>query len=170
MRWSSCSIGSWISTSSFSQETGTFIPIPPAGAPRGIPSELLQEAQVVGPEAPNIVDLVLQHGDALRPHAEGEPAELLRVVPSVYQHHRMHHPAPQDLQPAGALAHRAALPSAHEALDVHLRRGLGEGEVGRPETSLDRLSEETAGGGGGGGPPGRGGGGAVPPPPPPPPS
>src|SRR3972149_4500136 len=107
MRCASCSIGSWISTSSFSQETGTFIPIPPPRAAVGVPSELLQETQVVHPKTPDVVDPVLQHGDALRPHAEGEPAVLLWVVAAVLQHHRMHHPAPQDLQPAGALAHRA---------------------------------------------------------------
>ncbi len=39
--------------------------------PAGL-SELLEEAQIVGEEPTDVVDLILEHGDALDPHAEGE--------------------------------------------------------------------------------------------------
>src|SRR4051812_36805096 len=54
-------------------------------SPRPALSKLPQEAQVVRPELPNVVDGVPQHRDALRPHAEGEAAEARRVVAAVAQ-------------------------------------------------------------------------------------
>src|SRR5262249_24793798 len=66
--------------------------------------KLPQEAQVVGPELADVVDGVAQHGDALRAHAEGETAELCRVVAAVPQHDRMDHAGAHDLQPARLLA------------------------------------------------------------------
>src|SRR5262245_33349335 len=71
--------------------------------------ELAQEPQVVPPVQSDVVDAVLQLGDALRPHAEREAAELLRVVAAVAQHHWMNHARPHDLQPAAALAQGAPL-------------------------------------------------------------
>src|SRR5215813_2785083 len=89
-------------------------------------SKLAQEAQVVGPELADVVDGVAQHGDALRAHAEGETAELCRVVAAVPQHDRMDHAGAHDLQPARLLAQPAALAGADDAVHVHLNRRLGE--------------------------------------------
>ena len=56
----------------------------------------------------------------------------------------MHHAATHDFQPAGLLAHAAAVAAADHALDVHFGRGLGEGEEGRTEAHFELLLEEGA--------------------------
>src|SRR5207244_1964414 len=92
-------------------------------------SKLLQKTQVVGPELADIVDGVFQHADPLRPHAEGEAAELVRVVAAVPQDHRVDHTRAHDLQPAAPLAQAAALAAADDAVHVHLNARFGEREV-----------------------------------------
>ena len=74
--------------------------------------ELLEEAQVVLVEQPDVVDAVLQHRDALDAHAEREAGDLLRVVADRFEHGRMHHAAAEDLEPAGLLADAAAAAAA----------------------------------------------------------
>src|SRR3954469_22431442 len=68
-REASSSSGISSGTYSRSHEIGTFI------------SELAREAQVVFPQLPEIREPVAQHRDPLEPEAEGEAADLLRVVP-----------------------------------------------------------------------------------------
>ena len=58
---------------------------------------------------------------------------------------RMHHPAAEDLHPAGALARGAAAAVAELALDVHLGRRLGEREERGPEARLRRRARRTGG-------------------------
>src|SRR5436309_2420749 len=50
--------------------------------------ELLEEAQVVLEEQPEIVDAVLQHRDALDAHPEGPARELLRIVADIRSEER----------------------------------------------------------------------------------
>src|SRR5437867_4912485 len=78
--------------------------------------ELLQEAQVVLEEQPQIVDAVLQHRDALDTHAERPAGDLLGVVAEVAQPLRMPHAGARDVDPAALFAERAAVPLADEAL------------------------------------------------------
>ena len=47
-------------------------------------------------------------------HAEGEAAHPLRVVAHRAEDVRVHHPRAQHLEPAGLLAHPAALAAAEE--------------------------------------------------------
>src|SRR5687768_17313717 len=85
--------------------------------------ELSQEPQVVPVEEPEVVDAVAEHGDALRPHAEGEAAVLVGVYAAVHEHLRVDHPRAHDLQPACVLARPAARPAAPDAVyrQVHAR-------------------------------------------------
>ena len=62
--------------------------------------ELLEEPQVVPIEEADVVDAVLDHGDPLRTHAEGESIHLIGVVADVPQHTRMHHTRAEKLDPA----------------------------------------------------------------------
>ena len=87
--------------------------------------ELLQEAQVVLVEQPDVVDAVLQHRDALHADAEREPGDLLRVVADGFEHRRVDHAAAENLEPAGVLADAAARAAAALAADVDLRARLG---------------------------------------------
>ena len=73
--------------------------------------------------------MVFEHGDAFGAEAGREAGELCGVVAAVLQHDRVNHAAAADLQPAAALANRAALAAADEALHVDLRARLGEREV-----------------------------------------
>src|SRR3954454_7954227 len=73
--------------------------------------ELLQEAQVVLVEHPQVGDAVLEEGDPLDPHAEGEALHALGVVAvlgDVAEHVRVDHAGAEDLDPTRALAQRAA--------------------------------------------------------------
>src|SRR5262245_56704227 len=85
------------STNSRSQDSGTF-----TGAPSSL--ELLQEAQVVLVEQPDVVDAVADHRDAVDAQAEREPRHLLGVVDDASElaidglvDRRVHHPRAHDL-------------------------------------------------------------------------
>src|SRR5260370_7725118 len=95
--------------------------------------ELSQEAQVVLEEQPEVVDPVLEHRDALDPHAERPPGDLLGVVADVPQHLRMHHPRAQDLDPAALLAQPAARAAAHEPPPPTPAPPLSTRHIPRPE-------------------------------------
>src|SRR5688572_10613079 len=66
-------------------------------------SELLEEAQVVLEERPQVVDAVAKHREPLDAHAERVAAPGRRVDAGVAQHVRMDHAAAQDLEPASRL-------------------------------------------------------------------
>src|SRR5690606_20318012 len=114
-----------------SQEKGSF-----TRSPR--PLELPQKAHVVLVEHPQVGHAVLEEGNALDPHAEGEALDPLGVVAAVLhepEHVRVDHARTEDLDPARALADAVARavgqPAgalAAEAGDVDLHAGLGEGE------------------------------------------
>src|SRR5579883_3474406 len=93
----------------------------------------------------DVINAVLEDGDPLRAHAEGETAEALRVVAAVAQHHRMNHAGAHDLQPARPLAHAAPLAAADDAIHVHLDARLGEREVAGADANPPFLAEQPAG-------------------------
>ncbi|MNQ71462.1 hypothetical protein D3C85_861300 [compost metagenome] len=103
-----------------------------------------QPARIGFEHGAQVRDAVFQHGQAINAHAEGEALILIRVDAAVAQHIGVHHAAAENLQPIlafvqGQLAARAV------AADVHLRRGLGEGEVVRTEAGVDVVQLEEAG-------------------------
>src|SRR5205085_2226922 len=70
-------------------------------------SVLLQEPDVVVVQQPEVWQPVLQHGDPLDPHPEGESLDLLGVIAvlaNVLEHVGIDHPGPQDLDPGRPLA------------------------------------------------------------------
>lgn len=104
-------------------------------------AELPQKPQIILKEQPNVVDTVLQHGDALDAHAKGEPGKLFGIITDEFEYRRIDHAGAQDFQPAAGFADAAALTvaqraaaAANDALDIDLGAGLGEWKKTRPET------------------------------------
>src|SRR6185312_8946539 len=103
--------------------------------------ELLEEAQVVLVEEPDVFDLVFEDGDALDADAPREARVPLGVVADGFEDGRMHHAAAAELDPAGLLAHRAAAAVALPAAQVDLRARLGVREEARTEPHPRRRRE-----------------------------
>ena len=57
----------------------------------------------------------------------------------------MNHSGTQHFNPAGVLADRATLPQAVETGNICFHRWFGEGEVTRPQTNLELVTEERLG-------------------------
>src|SRR5262245_52208873 len=107
------------------------------GAPRGgggrSCERLSEEAEVVLVEQADVVDAVLEHGDALDPQPEGEAAHHAGVVADLLEDRRVHHPGAAQLDPAAPLAARAAGARAEDAGDVVLGARLDEREERRTQ-------------------------------------
>src|SRR3954452_23695773 len=108
-------------------------------------AELLQEAQVVVVQQPDVRHAVLERRDPLDPHAPGEALVALGVVAvlaHVLEHVGVDLAGAEQLNPALALAERAAravvqeAAVAVEAVDVELDARLGEREEVRAEAHL----------------------------------
>ncbi len=98
--------------------------------------ELAQEAHIAFKQHAQVGHVVLQAGNALDAHAEGEAGVHLGVDARHAKDVRVHHAAAQDLDPTGALAHAALLAvvqmagaAAHAAAHVGFSGRLGEREV-----------------------------------------
>src|SRR3569623_2071023 len=104
---------------------------------------VLEPADIARKHVAQVRHAVLQHPHAVDAEAEGEALPDIRVDAALAQHVGMHHPAAENLQPVVALAdlHLAA---GAVAAHVHLRRGLGEGEVVRSEARGHRVGLEKA--------------------------
>src|SRR5262245_63173088 len=100
---------------------------------RSAEAELREEAQVVVEEESDVVDLVLEDGDALDAHPEGPARHLLGIVADVAQDVRVNHARAEDLDPSPVLAEATAAAAALEAQDVRLRGRLREREERRAE-------------------------------------
>ena len=101
-------------------------------------------AEVVLPERAQVGQAVPEHGDALDPEAEREALPLVRVEADVAEHVGVDPAGAAHLDPAGVLAHRAALAVAEEAGDVELDRRLGEREEARAHAHLALRPEQLA--------------------------
>ncbi len=87
---------------------------------------------------------VLEHGQPVDAHAEGEALPFVRVEAAIAQHVRMDHAAAENFHPVVAGV-QLQLAAGAVAADVHLGRRLGEREVVRPETRVDALDLEEPG-------------------------
>ena len=67
-----------------------------------------------------VIDLPLQHRDALDTHTESEPAVFLGIDARSLEDIRVHHTAAENLKPTGTLADVAALAVADVAAYVNL--------------------------------------------------
>ncbi|MNQ92180.1 hypothetical protein D3C85_1075970 [compost metagenome] len=103
-----------------------------------------QPARIGFEHGAQVRDAVFQHGQAINAHAEGETLILVRINAAVAQHVRVNHAAAEDLQPVVALV-QGQLAARAVAANVHLGRGLGEGEVVRAEAGVDIVQFEEAG-------------------------
>ena len=92
-------------------------------------AKLFQETQIVTEEIANVVDAVFQHGNTLRPHAEGKPAKYIGIIATIAEHLGVHHTGSENLQPPTLLTDRAALATADDAVHIDLDAGLGKGEM-----------------------------------------
>src|SRR5690606_6077328 len=143
--WTVAAVSRW----SLSQERVNFICLPSshaqaAGQRRQVEraeAVVRQPAHVRLEEGAQVRHAVFQHRDAVDAHAPGEALVLVRVEPAVAEHVGVHHAAAEDLQPVLALA-EADLAALARALDVHLRRWLGEGEEGWAEAHLHLVDLE----------------------------
>ena len=104
--------------------------------------KLLQEAHVAVEELLDVIDVVGHHGQPLDAHAEGEAAELFRVVADEAEDVGIDHARAEQFDPAALLAGTAALASAERAGDGDLDAGFGEGEKRRAEAGFDRRAEQ----------------------------
>src|SRR5882724_2840448 len=92
-------------------------------------SKLLQKPHIPLIEQLNIINPILQHGDALNAHTKGEAADLRGVVTAAFNRLEdigVNHAASQQLDPAARLAQTAAFAPAFEAGDLHVCAGLGK--------------------------------------------
>lgn len=117
-------------------------------------SELLEEAHVAGVEVADVGDAVLDHGDALDTHAEGEAGDLFGVVGVVGgigfaaffsdsgEDCGVDHATAEEFDPAGVFALATALAAAEDAGDLHVGAGFGEGEEAGEEAGFDVAAEE----------------------------
>src|SRR5207248_8159088 len=85
----SAGVSASMGAKSLSQERGALMP-----------SELLQEADVVDQEVALVVDLVTDLGQAVDAETEGESRPLLRIEPAGSQHVGVDHAAAAELDPA----------------------------------------------------------------------
>src|ERR1043165_9350801 len=99
-------------------------------------SELLQHAQIVLEQRPDVGDVELEHRNAVDAEAEGEAAPLLGVDADVAQHLRVHHAAAEDLHPAGLRTGAAAGALAEDARHVDFRARLRERKKARAHAHL----------------------------------
>src|SRR5450830_1338138 len=106
--------------------------------------DLVQESHIRIVQNPYVGDVVAEHRDARRAHAERPAGVAIGVESRGIDHSRMHHPGAEYLHPAGALAAWAPRPVTQLALHIHLGRRLREREIARAETCL-RLAEEFVG-------------------------
>src|SRR6478672_182465 len=111
--------------------------------------ELPEEADVVLEEDLNVVDAVLEHGEAIDAHAEGEATHFFRIVLNEAVDGGIDHARAEKLDPAGTLAFRAgatargrAAAAAENAGDVEFDRRLGERKVARAKARLYAGAEE----------------------------
>src|SRR5579859_170450 len=107
--------------------------------------ELLQEAHVTLVEQLDVVNFIHTHGNALHAHAEGEAADLGRVVAvALYEFEdvRVNHAAAQQLDPPTLLADAAAFASTLEAAHGHIGAGFSEGKERREKARLHSGAEQ----------------------------
>src|SRR6266550_3320091 len=105
--------------------------------------ELPQEAHVVLQEEAEVGDVVLEHRQPVQPGAEGKARVALGVDAAIAKDLRVHHPRPEDLQPAtltAAATDTAADSAGHGRPDA----GLGEGEVIAHDPNAPFGTEERA--------------------------
>src|SRR5215469_16461498 len=111
--------------------------------------ELLQEADVVLEKDLDVVDPVFEHGQTIDTDAEGEAADLFRVVVHKAEDGGIDHTGTEQFNPARAFAFAAdaagfggARTAAEDTGGVEFDRRLGEREIAGAEARADASAEE----------------------------
>jgi len=111
--------------------------------------ELAKEAHIVLKKDLDVVDAVLEHGQAIHAHAEGEPADFLCIVVHEAIDGGIDHASAEEFDPAGAFALAAgcaggarAAASAKNAGDVEFHGGFREGKIAGAEARFHAFAEE----------------------------
>src|SRR5712664_1594118 len=98
-------------------------------------------ADVVLEEDLDIVDAVLEHGQAIDAHAEGEAADFFRVVFDEAVDGGIYHAGAEKFNPAGAFALRAGA-AAENAGNIEFDARLGEREITGAEARFHAGAEK----------------------------
>src|SRR6266550_2052214 len=103
--------------------------------------ELLQESHVRIVEQSYVGNTITLHRHSAGPHPERPSSVSLAIDARGVEYGWMHHSRAEDFGPAGISTCRTAASLAHRALDVHLRRRLGEWKEARTKTRASRAEE-----------------------------
>src|SRR5690554_6606021 len=82
--------------------------------------KLAQETHIVFRKQPEVLDFVLEVGDALNTHTKCKTTVFPGINPTVSEHIRIHHTAAQYFYPTASLAHCATFTFTNGTADVHL--------------------------------------------------
>src|SRR5882762_4435696 len=111
--------------------------------------KLAQEAYIVLEKDLDVIDAVLEHGQAIHAHAEGEAADLFCIVIHEAVNGGVDHARAEEFDPAGALALAAgcaggsrAAASAKNTGHVEFHRRFRERKIAGAETRFHALAEE----------------------------
>src|SRR5581483_2955041 len=93
--------------------------------------KLFQKTNISLEQQLDVINSVLQHGNAVNAHAKGKAANLLRIVAIIFNEFedvRVHHAATQQLDPATLLAGAASFSAAKRTTDLHISAGFSKRE------------------------------------------
>src|SRR5215472_290336 len=105
--------------------------------PKPVLPELLQKSHIALKEQLQVIEAILQHGDAIGPHPKSKTRDSFRVVTVMFhelEHVRIDHAAAENFYPScpftGPARFLSSLPraTANKAGHEHLCARLGEGE------------------------------------------
>ena len=103
--------------------------------------ELPEETHVIFGEHAQVLDLVLEIGDALDTHTESITGINIGIDAASFENIRIDHTATEDLDPSGTLAEGASLAAAYVTAYIHLGRRFGEGEIRGTKTYFGLRTE-----------------------------
>src|SRR5450432_2046335 len=111
--------------------------------------KLFQETDIVLKKHLDVVDAVLEHGQAVDADAESKATDFLRIIVHKAIYGGIDHAGTEEFDPAGAFAlaagsatFRGAAAAAENAGGVELHRWFGEGKITWAKAGLHRFAEE----------------------------
>lgn len=103
--------------------------------------ELAEETHIIFREHAQVLDLVLEIGDALDTHTESITGINVGIYAASFENIRINHTATENLDPSRTLAEGASLAPAYVATYIHLGRGFGEWEIRGTQTDFGLRAE-----------------------------
>src|SRR5208337_3854828 len=93
----------------------------------------------------NVIDVILQHGEAVDPQSKCPTRVLFGIDAAVAQHQGMNHAATHDLDPAAFFAHPATFAAAKDTTDGYLAARFGKGEKAGLEARANFFTKKFPG-------------------------